>query len=255
MWRIKIIKDDILKKIEHVYTNPSSCRDCRMNALCIPISLRSEELYKLDQIIKRGSPFQAQQAIFKCGDKYTAVYAVRSGSIKSFCIDNDGREQVTGFYLPGEIFGWDGLAENYYQNTAVALETTSVCEIPYNQLELLAATIPSINRHIMQMVGKEIAADQRLIALLAANSAHQRLASLLLSISDRLAQQKLSSTRFRLPMSRGEISNYLGLTVETVSRAFSHFQRAGYLKVNKKEIELVDKQRLEQLLTNPEEFE
>jgi CRP/FNR family transcriptional regulator len=248
-----MIKDDVLKNIENVYTNPSSCRNCRMNSLCISTSLRPEELYKLDQVIKRGSPFQAQQAIFKSGDKYSSVYAVRSGSVKTSCIDADGREQVTGFYLPGEIFGWDGLADNFHHNTAVALETTSVCEIPYHQLELLVSTTPPVNRHVMKLVGKEINADQKLIALLAANSAHQRLASLLLSISARLAQQKLSSTRFRLPMSRGEISNYLGLTVETVSRAFSYFQRAGYLKVNKKEIELIDKRRLERLLTNPEE--
>ena len=244
-----------MKSIENVYNNPVSCRDCRMSALCIPLSLKSEELYKLDQIIQRGSPYQARQAVFNSAEKFKAVYAVRSGSIKSFCIDDDGREQVTGFYLPGEIFGWDGLAEGNYQNTAIALETTSVCEIPYSQLELLSTTVPPIHKHMMKLVGKEISADQKLIALLAGYSAHQRLASLLLSISNRLRQQKLSSTRFRLPMSRGEISNYLGLTVETVSRGFSHFQREGYLKVNKKEVEIVDKPSLEQLITNPEEFE
>ena len=251
----KVIKDDILKNIENVYNNPVSCRDCRMNALCMPLSLKSEELYKLDQVIQRGSPYQARQAIFNSTDKFTSIYAVRSGSIKSSCIDNNGREQVTGFYLPGEMFGWDGLAEGNYQNTAIALETTSVCEIPYNQLELLAATAPSIRKHIMKLVGKEIFADQKLITLLAGNTAHQRLASLLLSISSRLTQQKLSSTRFRLPMSRGEISNYLGLTVETVSRGFSHFQREGYIKVNKKEVEIIDKPSLEQLITNSGEFE
>lgn len=242
-----------MKSIENVYNNPVSCRDCRMSTLCIPLSLRPDELYKLDQIIQRGSPYQARHSVFNSGDKFTSVYAVRSGSIKSFCIDDEGREQVTGFYLPGEIFGWDGLAENYYQNTAIALETTSICEIPYSQLDQLASSISSIHKHVMKLVAREITADQKLIALLAGNSAHQRLASLLLSISARLAQQKLSSTRFRLPMSRGEISNYLGLTVETVSRAFSHFQRMGYLAVNKKEIELIDKPGLEQLLTNPEE--
>ena len=244
-----------MKNIENVYNNPVSCRDCRMSSLCIPLSLRSEELYKLDQVIQRGSPFQARQAVFNSADKFTAVYAVRSGSIKSFCIDNDGREQVTGFYLPGEIFGWDGLAEGLYQNTAIAMETTSVCEIPYSQLELLSTTIPSIHKHMMKLIGREITADQKLIALLAGNTAHQRLASLLMSISARLAQQKLSPTRFRLPMSRSEISNYLGLTVEKVSRGFSHFQRKGYLIVNKKEVELVDIPGLELLISNPEECE
>jgi len=239
-----------LKNTETVYTSPISCRECRMNTLCIPLSLRSDELYKLDQLIHRGTPLQARQAVFYSGDKFTSIYAVRSGSIKQFCVDDDGREQVTGFYLPGELFGWDGLAENHYQNTAVALETTSVCEIPFDQLEQLGASIPSIQRHVMRLISREISSDHKLIALLAGHSAHQRLASLLLSFSDRLAQQKLSSTRFRLPMSRGEISNYLGLTVETVSRAFSHFQRMNYLIVNKKEIELVDIPGLELLISN-----
>ena len=241
-----------MKNEETAYAIPVSCRDCRMSTMCIPLSLRSDELYKLDQVIQRGTPYQARTSIFYCGDKFTSVYAVRSGSVKSYCIDNEGREQVTGFYLPGEIFGWDGLAENYHQNAAVAMETTSICEIPYGQLELLSTTIPSIQKHVIKLLSKEINSDQKLIALLAGNSAHQRLASLLLSISARLAQQKLSSTRFRLPMSRGEISNYLGMTVETVSRAFSHFQRKKYLKVNKKEIELIDKHALQQLISNSE---
>lgn len=248
-----MIKDDIVKNTETVISAPVSCRDCRMSALCIPLSLKSDELYKLEQVIQHGNPLQARQPVFNCGDKFKAVYAVRSGSVKSFCIDHDGREQVTGFYLPGEIFGWDGLAEDQHQNTAIALETTSICEIPFDQLEGLGATIPSIQKHVMRLISREITTDQKLIALLAGNSAHQRLASLLLSISARLARQKLSSTRFRLPMSRGEISNYLGLTVETVSRAFSYFQRKKYLVVNKKEIELLDKPGLERLISNSEE--
>ena len=242
--------DDVAKSSEATLSKPISCRDCRMSALCIPLSLKSDELFKLEQLIQHGTPLQARDTVFSCGDKFNAVFAVRSGSVKSFCIDQDGREQVTGFYLPGEIFGWDGLAEDHYQNTAIALETTSICEIPFQQLEGLGATIPSIQKHVLRLISREITADQKLIALLAGNSAHQRLASLLLSISNRLARQKLSSTRFRLPMSRGEISNYLGLTVETVSRTFSYFQRSNYLVVNKKEIELLDKPGLEKLISN-----
>ena len=177
-----------MKNEETAYAIPVSCRDCRMSTMCIPLSLRSDELYKLDQVIQRGTPYQARTSIFYCGDKFTSVYAVRSGSVKSYCIDNEGREQVTGFYLPGEIFGWDGLAENYHQNAAVAMETTSICEIPYGQLELLSTTIPSIQKHVIKLLSKEINSDQKLIALLAGNSAHQRLASLLLSMCARLAQ-------------------------------------------------------------------
>ena len=150
--------------------------------------------------------------------------------------------------------GWDGLADNNYQNTAVALETTSVCEIPFEQLDHLASSITSIQNYTTKLMSREIINGQRLIALLAGNSAHQRLASLLISLSDRLALQKLSSTGFRLPMSRGDISNYLGLTVETVSRTFSYFQKMGYLRVNKKEVELLNLDALQEVIADSDVF-
>lgn len=243
-----------MKHMETIFACPISCRNCRMSSLCIPMSLRSDELYKLDQIILRGKPLQVRQSIFRAGDPFTSIYAVRSGSVKAFRLDDDGREQVVAFYLPGEIFGWDGLADSHYQNTAVALETTSVCEIPFEQLDHLASSITSIQNYTTKLMSREIINGQRLIALLAGNSAHQRLASLLISLSDRLALQKLSSTRFRLPMSRGDISNYLGLTVETVSRTFSYFQKMGYLRVNKKEVELLNLDALQEVIADSDVF-
>ena len=250
-----LIIETTVKKIIVGFAKPLSCHNCRMNNFCLPLGLDTDDLDKLEELIQRKKPLQPREGVFFSGDPFTSIYAVRSGSIKSFCIDPDGREQVTGFYFPGEIFGWDGLADEQYQNTAIALETTSVCEIPYEQLDDLGNSIPSIQKHMMRLISREINADQRLIALLAGNSAQQKIASLLLSISDRLVKQKLSSTRLWLPMSRGEISNYLGLTVETVSRVLGHFQRKKYLAVNKKEIEILDKQGLRDLMSSPEEVE
>lgn len=226
-----------------------------MNSICLPVGLDPSDLDKLEVLIERKKPLQPRESVFLSGEPFTSIYAVRSGSIKSFCIDADGREQVTGFYFPGELFGWDGLANEHYQNTAIALETTSLCEIPYEKLDNLGNSIPSVQKYVMKLISREINADQQLIALLASNSAQQKLASLLLSISDRLVQQKLSSTRLWLPMSRGEIGNYLGLTVETVSRVLGHFQRKKYLAVNKKEIEILDKKALRDLIRSPEEVE
>ena len=226
-----------------------------MNSICLPVGLDPSDLDKLEVLIERKKPLQPRESVFLSGEPFTSIYAVRSGSIKSFCIDADGREQVTGFYFPGELFGWDGLANEHYQNTAIALETTSLCEIPYEKLDNLGNSIPSEQKYVMKLISREINADQQLIALLAGNSAQQKLASLLLSISDRLVQQKLSSTRLWLPMSRGEIGNYLGLTVETVSRVLGHFQRKKYLAVNKKEIEILDKKALRDLIRSPEEVE
>jgi len=226
-----------------------------MNSICLPVGLDPSDLDKLEVLIERKKPLQPRESVFLSGEPFTSIYAVRSGSIKSFCIDADGREQVTGFYFPGELFGWDGLANEHYQNTAIALETTSLCEIPYEKLDNLGNSIHSVQKYVMKLISREINADQQLIALLAGNSAQQKLASLLLSISDRLVQQKLSSTRLWLPMSRGEIGNYLGLTVETVSRVLGHFQRKKYLAVNKKEIEILDKKALRDLIRSPEEVE
>lgn len=226
-----------------------------MNSICLPVGLDASDLDKLEVLIERKKPLQPREGVFLSGEPFTSIYAVRSGSIKSFCIDADGREQVTGFYFPGELFGWHGLANEHYQNTAIALETTSLCEIPYEKLDNLGNSIPSVQKYVMKLISREINADQQLIALLAGNSAQQKLASLLLSISDRLVQQKLSSTRLWLPMSRGEIGNYLGLTVETVSRVLGHFQRKKYLAVNKKEIEILNKKALRDLIRSPEEVE
>jgi CRP/FNR family transcriptional regulator len=226
-----------------------------MNSICLPVGLDASDLDKLEVLIERKKPLQPREGVFLSGEPFTSIYAVRSGSIKSFCIDADGREQVTGFYFPGELFGWHGLANEHYQNTAIALETTSLCEIPYEKLDNLGNSIPSVEKYVMKLISREINADQQLIALLAGNSAQQKLASLLLSISDRLVQQKLSSTRPWLPMSRGEIGNYLGLTVETVSRVLGHFQRKKYLAVNKKEIEILNKKALRDLIRSPEEVE
>lgn len=226
---------------------PTSCHDCRMSALCLPLTIEPSDLQRLDKVIQKTKPLQKNQSLFFTGDTFTSVYAIRSGAIKAYCVSDDGTEQVTGFYMPGEIFGWDGIADNRHKNTAVALETTAVCEIPFNKFEALSASMPILQKHFMQLMAREINNDQQLITLLGKNSAEERIASLLLSISDRLGRRKLSPTRFRLPMSRADIGNYLGLTVETVSRVFSRFQASGYIKCDKKEVEILNLPNLSNL--------
>jgi CRP/FNR family transcriptional regulator, anaerobic regulatory protein len=221
--------------------NPQvSCGDCRLNAICLPISLHVTDIDKLDDIIQRGRPLQKGEFLYRAGEPFQSVYAIRSGTIKSIRVTNDGLEQVTGFYLPGEIVGMDGLAQNQYSNSAIALETSAVCEIPFSRLEELSLQIPTLQRHFFQLMSKEITEDQQLITLLSKNSAEERVASLLLSISTRNHHRQLSALEFRLPMSRADIGNYLGLTIETVSRVFSRFQKQDLLAVDKKEISILD---------------
>ncbi|QFU76537.1 fumarate/nitrate reduction transcriptional regulator Fnr [Halioglobus maricola] len=217
-----------------------NCGNCRLNSICLPLALESDDIAQLDEIIQRSKPLQKNQHLYREGDDFQSVFAVRSGTLKAYKTTDDGREQVTGFYFPGEILGMDGISNNAHASSAKALETSAVCEIPFTSLEKLSALMPNLQRHFFQLMSHEITEDQQLITLLSKNSADERVASLMLSISERNARRKLSATNFRLPMSRVDIGNYLGLTVETVSRVFSRMQKMEILRVDNKEIEILD---------------
>ncbi|MGV6808144.1 MAG: fumarate/nitrate reduction transcriptional regulator Fnr [bacterium] len=232
---------------EHCESRKVNCSDCRMNALCLPIALEAKDIDRLDEIVQRSKPIHKDEYVYHAGTEFKSIYAVRSGCIKSYSVTDSGIEQVTGFHLPGEIFGVDGLGSNKHTNSALALETSAVCEIPFARLEELSTEIASLQRHVFRLMSQEIVNDQQLITLLSKNSAEERVATLLLSISNRNVRRKLSGTRFRLSMTRGDIGNYLGLTVETVSRVFSRFQKQELIKVDKKEVELINVEGLRAL--------
>lgn len=217
-----------------------SCSNCRLAGICLPIALEASDIDKLDSIIQRGRPLRKGEHAYRENTPFTSVYAVRSGTLKAYRVTDDGQEQVTGFYFPGEILGMDGISKNRHASSAKALETAAICEIPFERLGELSTRIPSLQRHFFQLMSQEIADDQQLITLLGKNSAEQRIAALLISISARNSQRRLSATSFRLPMSRTDIGNYLGLTVETVSRVFSRFQKSALLAVDNKEITILD---------------
>src|SRR5210317_1842435 len=217
-----------------------NCGNCRLNSICLPLALESDDIKQLDAIIQRSKPLQKSQHLYRESDEFRSVYAVRSGTLKAYKTTDDGREQVTGFYFPGEILGMDGISNNAHASSAKALETAAVCEIPFTSLERLSSLMPNLQRHFFQLMSREITEDQQLITLLSKNSADERVAALMLSISNRNARRKLSATQFRLPMSRVDIGNYLGLTVETVSRVFSRMQKMDILRVDNKEIEILD---------------
>ena len=217
-----------------------NCGNCRLNSICLPLALESDDIQQLDDIIQRSKPLQKSQHLYREGDDFQSVFAVRSGALKAYKTTDDGREQVTGFYFPGEILGMDGISNNAHASSAKALETAAVCEIPFTSLERLSAMMPNLQRHFFQLMSREITEDQQLITLLSKNSADERVASLMLSISTRNSKRKLSATQFRLPMSRVDIGNYLGLTVETVSRVFSRMQKMEILLVDNKEIQILD---------------
>jgi CRP/FNR family transcriptional regulator len=228
------------KKTLNLHELKVSCQNCTLADLCLPHGMHKEEMEKLDAIVVRQQPIQPGHHLFRPGDKSHALFALRSGALKSYCITEDGEEQVLGFTLPGELTGMDGLSGGSYASAAVVLETSSICELPYSKLEGLCHDLPSLQRQLLNVVGREITSDQQMLMLLGKRTAEERLASFLLSLSTRYKQRNLSPTEFNLPMSRQDIGNYLGLAIETVSRLFAQFQEKHVLKVNRRQIIILD---------------
>jgi len=216
----------------------TACQSCNLHDLCLPLGLDIGDIDKLDSIIKRSRPLQKGEHLFNGGEEFTSIYAVRSGSIKTFSESEEGDEQITGLYLPGELLGLDAIHENIHPCSAIALETTSLCEIPFNTLENLSTKIPELHHQLFRIMSKEIANDQSLLMLMAQKSAEEKLAAFLVNLSSRLKQRNFSETEFNLSMSRKDIGNYLGLTIETISRTFSRFQSEGLLSTQRKYVNI-----------------
>jgi CRP/FNR family transcriptional regulator len=231
--------------------NPAvSCANCRLSELCLPIALDKSEIHQLDEIVQRNRPLKKGDHLYRQNDPFKSVYAVRSGSFKSFVLGPDGQGRVTGFFMPGEIIGMDGIAGKSYSNSTVALEHASVCEIPFAQLEKLSHQLPNLQHHFFAIMGNEIAKDQQIHTLLSSYSAEERIASFLLSLSSRYSRVGLAPDKFLLHMTRGDIGEYLGLTLETVSRIFTGLQKKGLIAVRNKEIEIFDSDKLRAIIAN-----
>jgi len=225
----------------------ASCTNCNLKGLCLPLAMDVKDIDRLDDIIQRGRPIQSGEHLYRSGDSFTSIYAVRSGSIKTYLIDNDGLEQITGFYLPGEVLGFDGIDNNNHGCNVVALETSTVCEIPFARLEELSLQIPTLQRNFFQLMSRHIESNHQMLLTLSKKNAEGRVSTLLLSLSHRYSRRKLSPNAMRLPMSRMDIGNFLGLTIETVSRTFSRLQKDGIIDVDGREVVINDHDRLNEI--------
>ena len=224
-----------------------ACENCSLSRLCLPMGLDEKDITRLDQIISRSKPHHRNDYLFREGDTFKGIYAVKTGSIKTYISREDGSDQVLGFHLPGEIIGLDAIETGVHGCTAKVLETTAVCLIPYEKLEKLSVEIPSLQHQMFRLMSREISNESNMLILLGKRNADERLATFLLSLSHRYKQRGFSATEFNLSMSRNEIGNYLGLAVETVSRLFTRFQDEGLLKVERKHIELLDLEALQSI--------
>lgn len=228
----------------------SHCQSCSLYDLCLPMGLESGEIEHLDKVIKRSQSIEKNKFLFRLGEPLKSVYAIRSGSFKTYLTNPDGTEQIVGFSLPGELLGMDAISDDRHICTAKALETSSICEIPFEKLESLARDIPGLQHQLFRLMSKEIQQDQNLMLLLAQMPAETRLASFLLGLSERLNKRGYAANEFNLSMSRGDIANMLGMAVETISRLLSHFQEIGLLHVERKHISVLNLDKLRKLATH-----
>ncbi len=233
-----------LSKIEHKHV---TCQDCSLYRLCLPLGLHNNDLEKLDDIINRSKNYKRGQPLFSDQDAFKSLYVVRSGSFKTTISMSNGRDQVTGFYFPGEFIGLDAIHHQSYQSTAKALESSTVCELPYESLQQIGAEMPQLQVQLLTRLSKELSGDKSLMLLLGKKTSDEKLATYLLSLSKRFKDRGFSATEFQLSMSRGDIANHLGLAVETVSRILSRFQEDGLVSIAGKSICLRDMDKLHKL--------
>lgn len=225
-----------------------SCADCMSKTLCMAKAIDRSDIDQFENLVRHPRPASKGVHIYRQGSKFRSVYVVRSGAVKTYSIDNDGSEQINGFYLPGDLIGVDGLGSNNHVNNAIALVTTSVCEIPFSTLEAYLAGNNSLRRHFMSLMSREIIKEQRLMMMLAQKNADERFAHFLLDLSSSFQLRKQSAEAFVLPMSRSNIASYLGLANETLSRLVTRFETMGWITANNRSVVITDKSALIRLV-------
>ena len=222
-----------------------SCSNCCLRGVCVPGGISAEVTNHVSQLARLKRKIARGSTLYRTGDVFDSLYAIRSGAFKSVGISRNGLEKVTGMHLPGEVIGLEAISTRKHRYDAIALEDSEVCVLPFTQLTQLALRFSELQSQLLRIVSGDISRDQGLMLLLGSLDAEQRLAAFLLSLSKRYQNLGYSATRFSLRMTREEIGSYLGLTLETVSRVMSRLHREGVIKARQREIELTDKQALE----------
>jgi len=233
------------KSVREIGEMETRCEDCALFSLCFAQEVSEEERSELNRWLKRGQPVARGEHLFHEGQNIKSVRVVRSGSVKSYQLSANGDEIVSGFYLPGEIIGIDGLSGQKHNGFAVALEESRTCDIPFRDFMSMLDKSPKLNQVMLRLLSEEMAETRELLLVVGRLDARTRVALFLLSMSRRLARRRQDPDQFRLTMDRRDIANYLGLTIETVSRTLSAMQREGIIEVRGKLVSLVDRSELE----------
>ena len=227
-----------------------ACSSCNLRELCLPVGLSGAELERLDTVVAKRKVVARGQALFRTGDVFESLFAVRTGFFKTSVCAEDGRDQVTGFQMAGELIGLDGISHDHHACDAIALEDSQVCIIPFDQLEALSREFAELQHQFHKVMSREIVRDHGVMLLLGSMRAEERLAAFLLNLTQRLKARGFSASSLILRMTREEIGSYLGLKLETVSRTFSKFHDDGLLEVKQRHIRVLDDAGLRQIVNN-----
>lgn len=228
----------------------TACSNCNLRELCLPLGLTNDEMEKLDDLVSTRRRVKRGEHLYRAGQEFEAIYAIRSGFFKTDVLIEDGRDQVTGFQMTGELLGLDGIGTETHTCNSIALEDSEVCAIPFASLETLSREIHTLQNHFHKVMSREIVRDHGVMMLLGTMRAEERLAAFLLNLSQRFTARGYSPAEFYLRMTREEIGSYLGLKLETISRTFSQFQEKGFVAVQQKHIRILDIAGLKQLLSH-----
>ena len=230
------------------YPKPA-CSACDLRDLwCLPTGLKGHQSLQLDNIINRRKRIKRGEHLYRSGDTFRSLYALRTGFFKTVLSSENGQDLVTGFHMSGELLGLDAICDDSHCCNAIALEDSEICEIPYSALQSLCREIPALQHHFHKIMSREIVRDHDLMALLSSMNADERIAAFLINLSQRFEARGYSPVQFQLRMTRGEIGSYLGLKLETVSRTLSKLQEEGTIGVKNKHLTLNDMPRLKQIV-------
>ncbi|MEN9538580.1 MAG: hypothetical protein RLZZ126_815 [Pseudomonadota bacterium] len=221
-----------------------ACSECNLRELCLPLGLSEQDMERIDGLVQKRVRVRKGQLLFRQGDRFSALYAIRSGFLKTRTAAADGKDQVTGFHMAGEIVGMDGVTGDQHACDAIALEDSELCELPFGSLETLSREVTALQRHVHRIMSREIVRENDLLLLLGHARAEERMASFLLNLLQRHRARGFSSSELVLRMTREEIGSYLGLTLETVSRSLSRLASQGVIQVRQKHLKILDATRL-----------
>jgi len=227
----------------------AACSRCSLQDLCIPMSLSTEDLKILESLVETIGPLHAGNHLFRQGERFQSLYAVRSGCVKSYIDNENGEEQVLGFHLPGELVGMSGIHDSMHQCSALVLDTAMVCRLPFDELSEMACNIPDLQQQLFRLISNDLRASYSLSVY---HAADERVAMFLIGFGERMVTRGFSPTHFVLPMSRQDVASYLHLSPETLSRILRQFENQGLIAASRREIRLQNLPTLEKLC--PHEF-